>query len=563
MKLQELSITNYRSITKAHKIKFSNMTVLVGKNNEGKSNILRGLNVAMNAIVYYGRNIRIVRRDDFYRWERDFPVQFQSRKSNLESVFRLTFQLNDEETKQMHKSIKVRGNGEVVIEVRIGKDNKPEIKVSKRGSSSYNEKSKDITNFISKLIRFNYIQAVRTENMALNGLQDAIIDRLSALDDNPEYKDARQKIAKLEQAELDVIARGLISPLRVFLPHLNSVSITGPQDPHYYRRPFLRDYDVMIDDGNNTSIRDKGDGIKSLVTLAILNNANNYSGASVVAIEEPESHLHPGAIHNLVEVIHALSQNSQVIITTHNPLFVYQNRINSNVIVDNGTAHVAKSIYEIRETLGVWPSDNLRDAQYVLVVEGENDKVALFKNLSKSSETIRQAFINNSFTIKPLLGAGNLSHDLAELKNNMCSYIVLLDNDDAGREAANIAMSAGLLNPTQLRYTIVLGSKNSEFEDCINPDIYKKQIKEEYMVNLDGKYFHTNKQWSERMRMTFQHQGILWNEEVEKKVKILVSSCVSESECDISKVLINEKSGFITSLIESIEKMLDNESDEN
>lgn len=51
MKLISFSITNYRSITTAHKIEISNLTVLVGKNNEGKSNILNALNTAMMTLI--------------------------------------------------------------------------------------------------------------------------------------------------------------------------------------------------------------------------------------------------------------------------------------------------------------------------------------------------------------------------------------------------------------------------------------------------------------------------------------------------------------------------------
>ena len=43
MRLLSFSVVNYRSITNARKIQTHNMTVLVGKNNEGKSNILRSL----------------------------------------------------------------------------------------------------------------------------------------------------------------------------------------------------------------------------------------------------------------------------------------------------------------------------------------------------------------------------------------------------------------------------------------------------------------------------------------------------------------------------------------
>ena len=56
MKLVDLSATNYRSITNAHKITLQNLTVLVGKNNEGKSNLLTALNVAMTTLLFHCRS---------------------------------------------------------------------------------------------------------------------------------------------------------------------------------------------------------------------------------------------------------------------------------------------------------------------------------------------------------------------------------------------------------------------------------------------------------------------------------------------------------------------------
>ena len=51
MKLTSFSVENFRSITKANKIEVGQSTILVGPNNEGKSNILRGLTVAFNVIA--------------------------------------------------------------------------------------------------------------------------------------------------------------------------------------------------------------------------------------------------------------------------------------------------------------------------------------------------------------------------------------------------------------------------------------------------------------------------------------------------------------------------------
>ena len=96
MKLIEFSVTNFRSITKAHKIKLQDMTVLVGKNNEGKSNLLTALNVVMEAIIQHSQDdYRYVGpyRNRLYSWERDFPISLQKRKSGLESIYNCTIEL--------------------------------------------------------------------------------------------------------------------------------------------------------------------------------------------------------------------------------------------------------------------------------------------------------------------------------------------------------------------------------------------------------------------------------------------------------------------------------------
>ena len=50
MKIVKFSVTNFRSITNANKIPISQITILMGKNNEGKSNLLKALNIAMNTL---------------------------------------------------------------------------------------------------------------------------------------------------------------------------------------------------------------------------------------------------------------------------------------------------------------------------------------------------------------------------------------------------------------------------------------------------------------------------------------------------------------------------------
>ena len=106
MQLVEFSVTNYRSITKAHKIKLQKLTVLVGKNNEGQSNVLNALSVAMRMLELHAHGVDFQRHsryvDRFYDWERDFPVRLQNRRSGTESIFRMDFKLEELEKNEFH-----------------------------------------------------------------------------------------------------------------------------------------------------------------------------------------------------------------------------------------------------------------------------------------------------------------------------------------------------------------------------------------------------------------------------------------------------------------------------
>lgn len=559
MDLIEFSVTNYRSITVAHKIKLYDTTVLVGKNNEGKSNLLNALNVAMTIMMnHYNRTPRVRVID--YDWERDFPIQYQERKQGLDSIFKLKFRLKSEEMDEFHSITSIRGNNEIPISIKIGKDNVPNIEIPKRGSSSYNRQSKVVTQFISDRINFNYIQAIRTEDMAKGTLSRIVTSQLESLKENPKYNEALNTIRQIRQGLLDELSTQLLCPLQIFLPNLTDIRIkfNDPFDIGRFR--FHNDFDIILNDGTSSSISTKGDGIKSLVALALLKERSNKSGTvSVIAIEEPESHLHSGAIHNLVDVINKISQNNQVIITTHNPLFVQRNRLNCNIIVDSNTAKPAKSIAEIRNILGVWTSDNLTNARFVLLVEGEDDKISLSKLLPYYSAKVADAIKMNLLVIKSLGGAGNLCHDINDLKNSMCQYVVLLDNDSAGREAAQKAIVKNLLKTSEVKFTICNGSPEAEFEDCLNPSFYLAAIKKVYNVNINCREFRGNRKWSDRMKNVFLSQGSQWTIDVEESVKYTIAEAIPNKIENINDIIISAKAGFINGVITAVEALLDRE----
>lgn len=558
MQLVNFSATNYRSITAAHRIAFSNVTVLIGKNNEGKSNLLRALEAAMlllqrHATPEVGR-LRTVRSEiNPYQWKRDFPIQLQSRRSATQTILKLEFLLDDTECAEFKKEIGSNLNGSLPLEIKIGKDQEPFIRLVKsgKGTKALTSKSEAIARFIARRIHFNYIPAVRTDSATISLISGMLSLELRALENDDRYLQALATIAALQQPILDELAARVQGPLQEFLPSIKSVKLEISESSRRYS--LRQDVSVVVDDGTPTSLEHKGDGVKSLAALGLLKSKNARSGASILAIEEPESHLHPAAIHQVNEIIQSIAATSQVIITTHNPLFVDRTNVRSNIIVTDGAANPAKSISAIRDLLGIKASDNLTHANYALVVEGEEDVVALKALLPVLSDKVGRALKNNFLIIEPIGGAGNLSYKLSLLKNSLCATHALLDGDGAGRTAYEKAEKDSLISVSNCTFVTCLGMAEAEFEDCVDLGIYKDAVLAEMGVDLTTSKFRGNEKWSQRLRTTFLDQGKPFSDALVSKAKFIVASAIARNP----KAALNErKRNSIDALVSGLERMI-------
>ena len=558
MKLSDFSVVNYRSITTARKIKTNNMTVLVGKNNEGKSNILRALTLAMDIMKIYSkdpRSLQIAVRPylkNHYSWEKDYPISLQEKNPNGWSSIDLNFELDEQDILAIRSMTGIRLSG--CIPVRVSTNGAAaKIDIPKRGTAAFADadNKKKIIEYVCFKIDFNFIPAVRTEYDALRVVDSLIEKSLETLDTNPDYINAMNKIEELQQGILDGISNQIIEPLQEFLPTVRNVQIHIQNERR--RIAMRRNTEIIIDDGTPTPIQQKGDGIKSLTALAILNIPARVDRVSVVAIEEPESHLHPESARQLYDTIMSLSQTHQIVLTTHSPLFVNRTNLKENIIVNDGKATPVKKIKEIRDVLGIHISDNLTNAEHVLIVEGEDDKIALEKLLPSMSTKIKRAIQNGTFIIDYIGGAGNLPYKLSFYRNLQCKYHVLLDNDDAGRHAGSEAERQGLLDVRNVTYAICNGSPNVEIEDCYNKAVYENAILNEFGVNINVAEFRGNKKWSDRIAGCFLSQGKLWNDAMEKRVKLVVANEISE---EVDTVLNEHKRSSMDALVTSLETLL-------
>lgn len=531
-------MSNYRSITKSEKLALGEMTVLIGPNNEGKSNILRAIVVGMRALrelrrvaVISGGQVRLsplARRNIDYQWERDYPISRQATNPSGDSTFSFQFLLTEAETRDFQREVGSALNGELPVELKIN-DNRMLFRVPKKGpgQAALSEKRAQIASFLSQRLDVEYVPAIRTADEAMRVIRQLVEDELRIAETDPEYLRALAQIEKLQRPLLRGISSTLRDTLSEFLPNVRGVTVASTREQ---RLATLRaGYQLIVNDGTATDIREKGDGVKSLAALSLIRHASQQRPAAaqqILAIEEPEAHLHPDAVHRLRGVLQDIADRQQVIVATHSPLFVNRLDVTKNVIVENSEARSARTRSEIRESLGVRVSDNLASADVVLVVEGECDRTALLTLLSER-HVLRDAIADGTLAIDSAHGSTKLLTRLGALRDALCVPHVFIDNDQAAKQAARKALDEGLLMPRDITHVACPRRTESEFEDLVQVALYADDVRKTYGVDLESAKFAKGKRkWSDRVESAFSASAKLWDDEILKTLKKRVSELV-------------------------------------
>lgn len=569
MRLAAFTIQNYRSITKTDRISLDSFTVLIGPNNEGKSNILLGLVSGMKILTLYAEGLvaigsstaqaarmaRFARTRDYYKWERDAPILIQEKASSA-TIFDFEFELSATEIEEFKLSVKSNLNGHLPVRLTVTPESITfDVKKQGRGATTLSSKARRIARFIAERISLQDIPSIRTAQQTIRLVQGMVESELKSLEAEADYRAAVERIAELQEPVLKVLRGTLTASLRRFLPDVRDVEV------HISDRysALRRDCQVLIDDGTLTELRYKGDGIKSLVAMSLIHHRSqetrNNSG-TVLAVEEPEAHLHPRAVHELRAVLLDVAEHQQVVITTHSPLFVNRQNISSNIIVNTTKAKAARDISEIRTVLGIQVSDNLYSARLVLLVEGETDRIALTEILRVRSPLIKEALAAGLLAVIGMRGAKNLSSTVSLYKSQLCLTHALLDYDPAGIAAVQRAQEHQLIDAGEVNFAMAAGMKESEIEDLYDPAIYEKRLSEEFSISFPNADFNKRKgKWSARMNRVFSSSGQQWDESVCSRAKGLVADCIKESPRNCIQTNSDE---VVSNLCRVIERKLRN-----
>ena len=534
MEIRSFKVERFRSISSAT-LDLGDLTVLVGPNNEGKSNILRAMVLGMSILSGFARvsGSRYVLRSGLrgpvdYEWERDFPLDRRSGKK-LSTAIEFEFELSDLEIDEFAKVIGSKINGTLRVRLTLSRDEAVTFRVIKQKvGGAWTRKADEIAEFVGRRAGVEYVPSVRTAQEASAVVARLVASELRALERDTNYQKAVATIQKLQEPRLAEIAKSVQDTLQHFLPDVANVEISLPEP----RRQFAaaRSVEIHVDDGHRTLLETKGDGAQSLAAIALLRRAAMDSSRSetfVLAVEEPEAHLHPFAIWELRRVLTQIALDQQVVVTTHSPLLADPFHVERNVIVEGSRARTAKRISDVRESLGVRLQDNLQSARLALVVEGLSDKRVLEALLQQHSRILSDHLTEGVLVVESLGGGAKLNYRLSQYASGVCGVFVVLDDDAQGRSSIQGALREGLIEVSEYRLTTADGKAEAELEDLIEPMVYLDRLNGYLGLQLKPSDIKKGKRkWTDRLGALIANKGKVWDSPTEKQVKTLVADAV-------------------------------------
>ena len=236
---------------------------------------------------------------------------------------------------------------------------------------------------------------------------------------------------------------------------------------------------IKIEFDNDLTVAEFSEGQKKEILITFITEVL-ASRNSLFLLDEPDSHIHPIKKLNLINILKN-SDTQSIIMTTHSPTLIREIETKHLVLIQDGKAKDADKIDLLKEiTDGKWAIDSLNNVlianKDILLVEGKTDIEYIEIALSKLREypTYNRKYQNLDFTIIPTGGASGLISfiDKFTISDNQ-KVIALLDRDEAGKNSFRTA----------------LGKRNSY--KLTSDDMTKEHIKNDIKIF----FLPTNRQW--------------------------------------------------------------------
>ena len=478
MKIRKIQIKRYKSLRDLTLEDIGDLTTLIGKNSSGKSNILEALNLFFSEFNPEIENNAVFNEYIWYKRNTKEPIEFI-----------VTIELEKE-----FKEIITKEISDVFGLEKIGNN----LTICRQIVSP----SQNTASWKTKYVKVNDIFLVEDGKLAKKTVKPAKSDLLQRLLQNvSKVIKAKFKLiptTRNESGSINLWDRTSIIPYNTQNQLINlHESITRPDEEKWGKiMEFLDEVPSLADkmDFIRNKIHIKEPRIRFPIALIgggdqeILNLIPSLiEEDTIVGIEEPETHLHSKLARDLFNILKKASENCQILITTHFPVFVDKADLGSTWIIrmkNNKTKAIRikeeGDLNNIFYELGYKPSDVLF-ADKILLVEGWTEKEVL----PILAQKLGYNLLKEGISIFPTRGKEQGKYHLkmwAEITKNTQVPIFMLLDKNAKKEKEKI-LKERLINEDHIH----LWSKG-DMEDYYPAEILSSAaievIENEYEIEL-------------------------------------------------------------------------------
>lgn len=532
MKLKEIKLQNFRGYKEERTVSFDDLTVIIGRNDAGKSSLLDALDIFFNGATIeqgdacVGADPKAVRITCVFS---DLPASLvidEQHPTSLENEYLLrddglfevccVYNCSTAKGKRLAIFAKARHpsneglNDLLTLKIKALKDRAKDRNIDlDKVNSTIKTELRQALWASEENLTFTETQidlSAETGKAIWDKLQSYVpvfalfkSDRTST-DQDPEAQDpmkaAVKEVVKQHEQELGSVLKQVGEELQhVADKTVEKIKDMNPalakaMNPQIKNKPWDSLFSISLAGEDGIPINKRGSGTRRLVLLnffrAKAEDAAIQAGTGAIyAVEEPETSQHPNQQIMLLEAFQELTAqgNTQVILTTHTPTLA--RRVDRNLLryVSSETGHPEISSGSddgttdaIRKTLGVLPD---HDVKLFVGVEGKWDMEFLrriSKMLHASDKTMPniEAHENDGNLVFIPLGGSSLELWVSRLEGLGRPEIYITDRDEQP--------------PKNPKYQIYLTEWNSrencegictqkcELENYIHPDAIKAML---------------------------------------------------------------------------------------
>ncbi|MFX1532677.1 MAG: ATP-dependent endonuclease [Promethearchaeota archaeon] len=429
MKLRSFRIRNFRSIEDTGQTECRNLMVFIGRNNAGKSNILKALDILFNDAKPSSNDIPFFVNDND---SIEITAKFDTIRRDVERAFNI-----HDDTLTYSKIFPIINEGNISVgsaQERINKQNITTFESSRFATST------EIRTYLKdNLPKYYYIPApgnlTDPEKLNIGSLiQEFLLPVLDDkyIDDGHSIVDHLELIKSILETRVKSIETNISQILSSKIDDFEDLSVNIPN----INLKKVLDPTLMIkttSTGIPLSALLQGAGTQSFIILAL---AQHYAKDSIpinqiIAFEEPEIALHYSAQRNMLDMINQITKNNrhQVFITTHSTIFI-DHSVDNIYLVSKRKGKTAINIPQktskIISQLGIRGSDYLL-SDAIIFVEGIAD-YEVFRTWTEAKAPPR--WNNYLITFVPLGGLPSLRFFRKEDFTHLTKRVyTILDSD--------------------------------------------------------------------------------------------------------------------------------------